>query len=137
MYTISNILRSAIDEAKVKVVLFLLVVHIETSGNLVSEVAVDIAGVVEDLDLPHSGDTQQHVLIVDEGLVPSVQGLIVVPFSPVEATQQWALSILFQVCGQWTVRHWQGSLGVSMVNIGDVNAQGKLTVQKSVMLLME
>lgn len=97
MYTTSSILRGAIDEAKVKVVLFVLIVHIETPGNLVSEVAVDIAGVVEDLDLPHSGDPQQHVLIVDEGLVPGVHGLVIVPFSPVEAIQQWALSILFQV----------------------------------------
>lgn len=81
------ILRGAIDEAKVKIVLFLLVVDVETPGDLIFEVVVDIAGVVEDLDLPHSGDAQQHVLVVDEGLVSSVQGLVIVPFSPVEAIQ--------------------------------------------------
>lgn len=48
---------------------------------------MDIAGVVQDLDLPHSGDSQQHVLIVDEGLVSAVQGLVIVPFRPVEAIQ--------------------------------------------------
>lgn len=55
---------------------------------------MDVTGVVEDLDLPHSGDAQKHVLVVDEGLVSSLQGLVVVPFSPVEAIQQRALSEL-------------------------------------------
>lgn len=88
------VLRRAVDEAKVKIVLFLLVVDVETPGDLIFEVVVDVTGVVEDLDLPHSGDAQQHVLVVDEGLVSSVQGLVVVPFSPVEAIQQRALSEL-------------------------------------------
>lgn len=96
-FSANSNLRGAVDEAKVKVVLFLLVVNVETFGNLVSEVVVDVAGVVEDLDLPHSGDSQQHVLIVDEGLLPGVEGLVIVPFSPVEAIQQWTLSILVRV----------------------------------------
>lgn len=80
-------LRGAIDEAKAKVVLFLLVVNIKTSLDLIFEVIVDTAGVVQDLDLPDSGDSQQHVLVVDEGLVSAVQGLVIVPFSPVESIQ--------------------------------------------------
>lgn len=75
---------------------------------------MDVAGVVEDLDLPHPGHAQQHVLVVDEGLVSGVQGLAVVPLGPVEAIQQGALSILlpFQ---QWRVRY-------SPTGRGDVSA---------------
>lgn len=80
-------LRRAIDETEAEVVLLLVVVNVETSHDLVFEVVVDLAGVVHDLDLPHSGDSQQHVLIVDEGLLSAVQGLVIVPFSPVEAVQ--------------------------------------------------
>lgn len=80
-------LRCAIDEPEAKVILLLLIVNVETSRDLILEVAVDLAGVVHDLDLPHSGDSQQHVLIVDEGLVSAVQGLVIVPFCPVEAVQ--------------------------------------------------
>lgn len=104
------VLRGAVDEAKVKIVLFPLVVDAETPGDLIFEVVADIAGVVEDLDLPHSGDAQQQVLVVDEGLVSGVQGLVIVPFRPVEAIQQRALSILFGF-GQWTVRHSPAGLG--------------------------
>lgn len=46
---------------------------------------MDLAGVVLDLDLPYSGNTQQHILIVDERLVSAVQGLVVVPSGPVKA----------------------------------------------------
>lgn len=65
-------LRCAIDETEAMLILLLLVVNIETSRDLILEVAVDLAGVVHGLDLPHSGDSQQHVLIVDEGLVSAV-----------------------------------------------------------------
>lgn len=83
-----SVLRGAIHKAKVKIVLFFLVVDVETPGDLIFEVAVDMAGVVEDLELPHSGDAQQYVLVVDERLVLIVQRLVIVPFSPVEAIQQ-------------------------------------------------
>ncbi len=80
-------LRSAIDETKANVILLLLVVNIKTSRYLIFEVIVDLAGVVHDLDLPHSRDSKQHVLIVDEGSVSTVQGMVIVPFRPVEAVQ--------------------------------------------------
>ena len=79
--------RSAIDETEAEIIFLLLIVDIETSCDLILEVFVDLAGVVLDLDLPHPGDSQQHVLIVDEGLVSTVQGLVIVPLSPVEAVQ--------------------------------------------------
>lgn len=48
---------------------------------------MNFAGVILDLDLPHPGNSQQHVLIVDEGLISSGEGLVIVPFSPVEAIE--------------------------------------------------
>lgn len=95
LYSYMSSLRSAVDETEAEVVLLLLVVHIKTSRDLIFKVFVDLAGVVLDLDLPHPGDAKQHVLIVDERLVPAVQGLVVVPFCPVEAVQQWSLGVLF------------------------------------------
>lgn len=80
-------LRSAIDETKAKVVLLLLIVNIITSHYFTLEIFGDNAGVVLDLDLSDSGDSQQHVLIVDEGLVTMIHGLVIVPCSPVEAIQ--------------------------------------------------
>jgi len=93
--------RGAVDISKVHVVLFDLVVDVEASRDLVLEVAVDLAGVVLDLDLAHAWDTQQHVLIVDEGPVSTGQGLVVVPLSPVEAVQQGALGILSTNRTRW------------------------------------
>lgn len=55
---------------------------------------MDIAGVIHDLQLSHARDSKEHVLIVDERLVAMVEWLVVVPFSPVEAIQQWSLGIL-------------------------------------------
>lgn len=78
-------LRSPIDETETVVVLFLLIVDVVTSTDLILEVFLDLAGVVLDLDLPHPGNTQQHIVIVDERLVPVVQGLVVVPSRPVKA----------------------------------------------------
>ena len=80
-------LRSAINETKAEVILLLVTVDIETSCDLILEVVMDLAGVVLDLDLSHSWDSQKHVLIVDEGLVSAVKGLVIIPFSPVEAVQ--------------------------------------------------
>ena len=79
--------RSAINETKAEIIFLLIIVDIKTSSDLILEVFVDLAGVVLGLDLPHPGDSQQHVLIVDEGLVSIVHGLVIVPFSPVEAIQ--------------------------------------------------
>ena len=90
--TISS--RSAVDVPKAQVVLFDLIVDVKATCDFVLEVAVDLAGVVLDLDLAYPWDTQQHVLIVDEGPLSTGQGLVVVPFSPVEAVQQGALGIL-------------------------------------------
>lgn len=79
--------RRAIDEAKVKAFLLRLVVNIETSEDLVFKVFMDVARVVHHFNLSHPGDSQQHVLVVDEGLISGVQGPVVVPFSPVQAIQ--------------------------------------------------
>lgn len=83
----ANSLRGAIDEAEAMVIFLLFIVNVKTACDLTEEVLVDFAGVVHDLDLPHSRDSQQHVLIVDKGLVSGVHGLVIVPFSPVEAVQ--------------------------------------------------
>lgn len=83
-FTVSG-LRSPIDETKTEVILFLFIVDIKTSTDLILEVLRDQAGVVLDLDLPHPGNTQQHILIVDERPVSVVQGLVVVPSRPVKA----------------------------------------------------
>lgn len=80
-------LRSAIDETKAKVVLLLLIVNFITSHYFTLEIFGDNAGVVFDPDLSDSGNSQQHVLIVDEGLVTMIHGLVIVPCSPVEAIQ--------------------------------------------------
>lgn len=64
-----------------------LVVNIKTSKDLVFEVFMDVARVVHNFNLSHPGDSQQHVLIVDKGLISGVQGTVVVPFSPVQAIQ--------------------------------------------------
>lgn len=80
-------LRAAIDEAEAEVIFLLVIVNIKTSCDLIFKIIVHLAGVVQDLDLPHSGNSQQHVLIVDEGPVSVLHGLVIVPFSPVEAVQ--------------------------------------------------
>lgn len=46
---------------------------------------MDLTGVVLDLDLPHPGNTEQQVLVVDERPVSAVEGLVIVPFGPVQA----------------------------------------------------
>lgn len=89
--------RRAVDEAKVKALLLPLVVNIETSKNLIFKVIMDVARVVYNFNLSHPGDSQQHVLIVDEGLVSGVQGLVVVPFGPVQTIQQRTLGKLFEI----------------------------------------
>lgn len=78
-------LRGAIDETKAEVVLLLLIVDVKATCDLVFEVLVDLAGVVLHLNLPHAGNTKQHVLIVDEWPVSIAEGLVVVPFGPVQA----------------------------------------------------
>lgn len=78
-------LRRAIDEAKVKALLLSFVVNVETFENLIFKVIMDVARVVYNFYLSHPGDPQQHVLVVDEGLISGVQRLVVVPFGPVEA----------------------------------------------------
>lgn len=85
--TTPSSLRGAVDQTEAQIVLLLLIVDVETSCDLVLEVVVDLAGVVSDLDLPHPGDPQQHVLIVNEGLASAVQRPVVVPSRPVEAIQ--------------------------------------------------
>lgn len=88
-------LRRAVDEAEALLVFLLVSVNSETAFDPIFEVTVDSAGVVLDLDLPHPGDTQQHVLVVDERRVSAFQGLVIVPRCPVESVQQWALGELF------------------------------------------
>lgn len=65
-------LRRTINESEAEVILLLLIVDTVTCCDLILEVVVDLAGVVLDLDLPHPGDSKQHVFIVDEGLVSAV-----------------------------------------------------------------
>lgn len=80
-------LRRSIDEAKVIALLLSFVVHVEALENLIFKVIMDVARVVNNLYLSHPGDSQQHVLIVDEGLITGAQGLVIVPRGPVEAIQ--------------------------------------------------
>lgn len=58
---------------------------------------MDVARVVNDFNLSHPGDSQQHVLIVDEGLISGVHGLVIVPFGPVQAIQQRTLGKLCEI----------------------------------------
>lgn len=89
--------RRAIDETKVEALLLPLVVNIETAKNLILKVVMDFARAVNNFNLSHPGDSQQHVLIVDEGLISSVQGLVIVPFGPVQAIKQRTLGKLFDI----------------------------------------
>lgn len=128
-------LRGAIDEAEAQVVLLLVVVHIEASRDLILEVRVHRAGVVHDLDLPHSGHSQQHVLVVDEGVFASVQGPVVVPFGPIEAVQQRALSVLFTREDAGSCSHL--SPGPHCCQHSENERGVELTIQKSAMVPMD
>ena len=134
--------RGAVDVSRALVVLFDLVVDVEAALDFVLEVAVDLAGVVLDLDLAHSRHPQQHVLVVDEGPLPTGQRLVVVPLGPVEAIQQGALSILSQEQKQGVRK------GTVMYGIGETKWRFKfmpvyfgrckeLTIQKSLMLSID
>lgn len=62
-------------------------VHVVAVQNLVSQIFVDGAGLVSDLQLPEPWHPEEEVLIVDETLILR-QALVVVPNLPVHAVEK-------------------------------------------------
>lgn len=78
-------LRCFIEGPKWGSILLVLAVYIIATRNVFFEVVMDHAGVVLNLQLTHSGNSKQQVLIIDVRLGMVTQRVIVIPFGPIQA----------------------------------------------------
>lgn len=86
--------RCAIEGPKGELLFLVWGVDIVAAQNVLAEVLMHHAGVIADPQLPQPRNPQQQVLIVDEGVGATAKALVVVPFGPIQAVQQWALGKL-------------------------------------------
>lgn len=80
-------LRSSILGAEGGSVLIGRSVHVVAVLNLISQIFVDVAGVIADFDLSEAWHSKEEVLVVDETLI-LWQAFVVVPHLPVHAIEE-------------------------------------------------
>lgn len=83
-------LRSSILRAKRGSILVGWGVHVVAVLNLVSQIFMDVAGLITDFDLPEPWHPKEEVLVVDETLILR-EVLVVVPHLPVHAIEERSL----------------------------------------------